>query len=327
MYAAFGLAGVLWAHVGQAQPAARPRVILDYAAPPEETTCPDRVSFASAVATRLGYDPVVAEGAPAEDAKTLSVRFRRDNKSMRVTTRLSSAGGVVESEKELVSDTGGCAELGAAAAFAVAILLDPRAMFPRPLPKPAPGPSLDSKSPATWPWYEPPPLPPPPPPAPPETPVRWHGGLAVASCIGCAPSLSLGAALFVGASKGRFGIDAGVRGDLPASTSAASGKVVSSSLVLGELFPHARLGPLRVGLLGSVGGLFGQSDGNKQVSVHAAVGPRAALDWKVASPLFLRVAIDGFVMLSRVSLRIDGAEVWSTPAFGAAASLGAGVEF
>lgn len=300
---------------------AHARAKLEYAAPPE-LSCPDRDAFASAIATRLGYEAVVADGA---DAKTLSVQFRPDDKAVRATLRLSNAAKEIEAEKSLVSETGSCAELAAAAAFAAAILLDPRAMFPRPKTPAPPGGSLESNSPGTSPWYEQPP--PPPPPPPPIAPWRWRAGIAAGSCAGCAPAVSVGAALFLGIAKGRLGLDGGVRADLPASTSAPSGRSVSSSLVLGELFPHARLGPVRLGLAGAVGSLFGDSDGEKQASLFASAGPRVAFEWTVASPIFLRAALEGAVVLSRVSLRVEGMEVWSTPALIAGGNLGGGVEF
>ena len=139
--------------------------------------------------------------------------------------------------------------------------------------------------------------------------------------------MSVGAALFLGVAKGRLGVDGGVRADLPSETSAASGRAVSSSLVLGEVFPHARLGPVRLGILGSVGSLFGDSAGEKQASLFAAAGPRVAFEWTVAGPVFLRAALEGAVVLSRVSLRVEGMEVWSTPALIAGGNLGGGVEF
>jgi hypothetical protein len=139
--------------------------------------------------------------------------------------------------------------------------------------------------------------------------------------------VNAGALIFAGVAKGRLGLDVGVRADLPASTDASAGRSVSSSLVLGELFPHARLGPVRLGVLGSVGSLFGDSQGETQASLFAAVGPRVAFEFSVAGPVFLRLSLDGAVVLSRVSLRVEGFEVWSTPALVAGANLGGGVEF
>jgi hypothetical protein len=97
--------------------------------------------------------------------------------------------------------------------------------------------------------------------------------------------------------------------------------------MVGELFPHARLGPIRLGVLGAAGTLFGESDGNTQASLLATAGVRTAVEWTVRAPLFVRAAVDGSVVLSRVSLRVEGIEVWSTPALTAGANLGAGIEF
>jgi hypothetical protein len=46
----------------------------------------------------------------------------------------------------------------------------------------------------------------------------------------------------------------------------------------------------------------------------------------VISHIFLRAGLDGAVVLSRVSLRVEGVELWSTPALIAGAHLGVGVE-
>ena len=320
------LGALLFARAASAEPA-HARVKLEYVAPPE-LGCPDRDAFAASIATRVGYDVVVADD--ASDAGTLNVQYRAENTAIRATLRVSNRANELEGEKTLVSVTGACTELAAAAAFAAAILLDPRAMFPRPnrpVTPGTPGATLDSQAPGASPWYEPPPREAPPPP-PAAAPWRWRVGLGAGPCVGCAPSLNAGALLFAGVAKGRLGLDVGVRADLPSSSdAAASGRSVSSSLVVGELFPHARLGPLRVGVVGSVGPLFGDSNGETQASIFAAVGPRVAVEWTVASPFFLRLAVDGAVVLSRVSLRVEGFEVWSTPALVAGANLAGGVEF
>lgn len=296
------------------------RAALDYE---PLASCPDRDAFAAAVATRLGYDPF-AGATPAP--KTLVVRYRREGAALSVALRLDGT------EKTIASEKGACDELGAAAAFAAAILLDPRAMFPRPQKPAGPppsGPSLDSNAPGTWPWYEPPPTIPKPLPKQPEPrePIRLRGGATATACAGCGPAPNAGGAVFVGIAKERLGVDLGARADLPTSATDASGRDVSASLVVGELFPHARVGPARLGLLGSLGALFGESGGDRQTSLWAAAGARAAVEWTVARPIFLRAALDGAVVLGRVSLRAAGGEVWSSPGFVVGGALGAGVEF
>jgi hypothetical protein len=305
-----------FASSARADEPAHARAALDYGG---LATCPDRDAFASAVATRLGYDPFAGS---EPDRKTLVVRFHREGAAISVTLRLDA------SEKKIASETGACDELGSAAAFAAAILLDPRAMFPRPSKPPPPGASLDTNAPGTWPWYEPPPtLPPPqPPPKPEPAPIRLRFGAAATGCAGCGPSPNAGGAVFFGIARDRLGLDAGARADLATTATAPTGREVSSSLVAGEVFPHARLGPARVGLLGSIGALFGDSRGETQTSLWAAAGARAGVEWMLAKPVFVRAALDGLVVVGRVSLRVDGSEVWSSPGFAAAASLGAGVE-
>lgn len=162
---------------------------------------------------------------------------------------------------------------------------------------------------------------------PPPAPLRWRAGLAVATCAGCGPSPSFGGGLFVGLARERLGLDVGVRADLPDTSSGPSGRELRSSLVVGEIFPHARIGILRLGLLGSMGALLGTSDGENQTSLFAAAGVRAGLEWRVTGPVFMRLAIDGSLALARVSLRVEGRELWSTPAITGGASLAGGVEF
>jgi hypothetical protein len=286
---------------------------LDYTVPDGVARCLDRDAFASAVATRLGYDPFVASG-----EKTLVVRYERKRAALSANLRVGDA------EKSIVSETGACDELGAAAAFAAAILLDPRAMFPKPKPKPPPGESWGTESPGSSPWWEPPP---PPPPPPPPVPTPIHFGLQLTGCAGCGPSPNVGGSIFAGIARQRLGIDIGARADLPTSTSAPSGKELSSSLVVGELFPHARFGPARLGLLGSVGALFGEAGGDKLTSFWGAAGVRAAFDWMPASPFFLRFSADGLFVIGRVALRVEGKEVWSSPGFAGGLGIGGGVEF
>jgi hypothetical protein len=284
---------------------------LDYVAP---AGCPDRDAFASSIATRLGYDPFAGD---EKEKKALVVRYDKKKSALTATLRFGDA------EKSIVSETGACDELGAAAAFAAAILLDPRVMFPKPPPKP--GPNLDTSSPGSSPWWEPPPPPPPPPPAAP--PIKLHAAVLATGCAGCGPSLNVGGAVYVGIAREKLGLDLGARADLPTSTSAPSGREVSSSLVVAEIFPHARFGFARFGLLGSIGALFGDSRGEKQTSLWAAAGARVGLIYPIAPPFFVNISVDGLVVVGRVALRVAGSEVWSSPGFAGGAAIGGGLEF
>lgn len=103
-----------------AQPAApvHARATLDYQAP-AGLACPDRDAFASAIATRVGYDAIVADA--GADTKTLRVKFRVAKSAVHVTLQLAGAANAIEAEKSLVSESGGCADLAGATAFAAAI--------------------------------------------------------------------------------------------------------------------------------------------------------------------------------------------------------------
>lgn len=305
------------------EPSATPahaRVVLDYRAP-EGLGCLERDAFAAAIATRLGYDAVDPNG-----DKTLRVSYEKKERAVVVTLRVVGAEGETIADKTLTSEKGACSDLGAAAAFAAAILLDPRAMFPRPVAPAPPGGSLDSTSPGTSPWYEPrepEALPPPPPPSP---PWKLRVGLSASSCVGCAPSASFGGGIVLGTAKGALGIDLGLRATLPVTETAAAGRSLRTSLVTGELFPHGRVGPLRLGVLGTLGSLRGETETETQSSLFAGAGARAGLEFPLGARAFVGGAIDATVVLAQVRLRVEGRELWSTPAVAAAVSLGGGFE-
>ena len=313
-----GLLIVLLSTRAFAEEPAHEQAALDYEVPTNELACPDRATFVSAMATRLGYDPIVLRG--ASTSKSLRVRYVRARKSM--TAKVQFKDGESETEKVLVSETGACAELAVSAAAAAAIFVDPRAMFPK-VPKAPPHP-------------KPSPVPPPALPDPPERPeplivapvipLRWRAALAVAGCVGCAPSPNLGFELMGGVAKGRFGLDVGARADLPITTWASSAKQLRSSLVVGEINPHLRFGPARLGIVTIAGAFLGEGSGVSQSAFWAAAGVRAAFEWRLVAPLFVRFALDGVLVLSRVALRIDGSDVWSSPAVAARTSIGVGLE-
>ena len=54
-------------------------------------------------------------------------------------------------------------------------------------------------------------------------------------------------------------------------------------------------------------------------------GARVGVELPFGDTFFLRGTLDGLFVLNRVSLRVDGAELWSTPAFVSTLGLGAGV--
>lgn len=315
--------------------------VLDYSVAGELVgACPDRESFAAAVATRLGYDAFAspAAGEPGEVPRVLHVRIRRDRVVVTATLQMTRGEANVGEEKTLSSATGACDEVESAAAFAAAILVDPRSMFPKPAKRDdatmrVDG-TLDSNSAGTWPWYKPRteipepdrPAPPPPPP----TPWRFMAGAAAAMCSSCAPTASFGGTIFGAVERGHVGLELGFRADgaVTQAVQMASGtRSVTASLVAAEIYPHLAWGPVQVGPLGLVGSLFGESDGERHVSPWTAAGVRGALVFPVIRPLFVRAAVDGAMVLSRVSLRVGGAEVWSSSPLLAQASVGAGVQF
>jgi len=310
---------------------AHAQVNLAYVAPPE-LGCPDRTAFASAIATRLGYDAIRS----ASELDTLAVTFTREPGSpgpggrpssdppLAVVMQRKRADGAVVSDKRLTAESGSCADLAATAAFSAAILLDPRVMLaPRPAPKES---TLESSAAAASPSY------------PPRDeasitapgrhagdPLRWRGLASFGLCTGCAPETSAGIGVAVGIAKERFGLDLGARVDLPATASTAS-REIGASLVAFEVFPHVRVGPLRAGPLGAVGALLGESGGERQTSPWGGAGARVGIELWVARPVFVRVALDGLLVLGRVALRAEGRELWSSPVAVLGGNVGIGVE-
>jgi hypothetical protein len=301
---------------------------------PGTETCPSEETLIADVAARLGYDPFRHDA-----ARQIVVKIAMDGDALEAKVQLVDETRHVTGERVIPSAAGAdCRELASSLAFAVSIALDPLAMV-RPsaatATAPAPRPPLPVKAPAASEGATARPTPPAAPtiaapsrpPAPPRrTPVHLRFGAGSALSVGAAPSLAVGFGAFVGVQWPRASLSLEGRLDVPASRVVRTG-TVEGSLILGALVPCVHLGPALGCAVLAAGGLRGTGSGvdrpRTDTTFFAAVGPRLALEYPVATPLAFRAWIDGLATVTRTSLSLDGAEAWRTPPV--AGTLGAGL--
>ena len=306
-----------------AQAAEPARVVLVYERGPGTEACPDEPSLRAEVSARLGYDPFVPS-AP----RTLRVVLARDRHRLRGSVRVVEASGQVSGERALEARE--CGELVSSLAVAAAMGIDPFALD-RPAP-PAPAPPL---APAPAPAPPPPPTadaapPAPPPPAPPREPLHFRASLGALGALGAAPSLAGGG--LVGAELRWRHVSAGLEGraDLPASTEALHGEV-SSSLLVGSLVPCALVAFFFACAVASAGTLRGEGRGvlspTKASGLFASIGLRGGAELPLGSVFALRAFGEIDAPITRTTLRIDGADAWTTPSVAGVLGVSAVVAF
>lgn len=280
-------------------------------------TCPDARALGEAVATRLGYDPFVHEG-PARDL-VLRVRFGRADGRLTGTVAAFDPAGAPKGEKTIVSGRGDCGELAEATTVTIAILLDPRTGLVRPTPetKPEPNPLAPEK----------------PPPPPPRAPAPARGPAVVprlrvggVGSVGALPEPSLAARAAVGLEARRWGVDLELRADLPRDATSGD-QHVTTGLLLGALVPCLRRGIVEGCAVVAAGALRSSADRGSpanETSFHLAVGPRLAVVVPLSDVLALQLHGDALMAVTRTTLHVDGAAVWTTPLV--SGLLGAAVE-
>ncbi len=313
-----------------------PKLHLDYRVTGPAGGCPDETSFRRSVASRLGYDPFVAE----EESRKLTVVVKATPPKT-VTVSIRDRAGKVLGRRVIAEPPAGCEELVANAAFAASVAIDPTVLS-RPEPPPA---QPEGSSAAGEPEA---------PPAravatvpassdgdaraAPASPTsRWTPMLRAGAtgAFGLLPSTSLG--LAVGAALRAERWSAGVEGrfDLPTEdqrTIAPSGApvTITTSLVSGNVsacghFGRGTLVPYACAAI-HAGALRGRASGialpKEDVSPYFAFGPRLGGAVSVTPALALDVRVDVPLALTASDLRVDGRAVWTSPL--AAAVLGAG---
>jgi hypothetical protein len=319
-------AGLLLAAPALAEPPPRP-VRLSYAGLPG---CPAEGALREAVRARLGRDPF-RDDAP----RSIVARVEKGGRKLTGAVELREADGKVAGARKLTAAEGDCEELVASMALAISIAIEPEiALRPPPPAPPAPPPPRPA-APGSPPSGAPPgPAPPPPPPplvaplapplpaalpparpAPPRPRLRLRAGAAAA--FGLLPRPSAGAAIDAGVRWSAFSVTLGAAAQLPASFDAGGGSV-SAWTAAARLTPCAHAGWVALCALASVGGLRGAGSGvpsaRTDVTVHATLGARLALEIPVGPRLSLAPHADLGTPLTRTALQLGGADVWTTPA-------------
>ncbi|MBK7859569.1 MAG: hypothetical protein IPJ65_13315 [Archangiaceae bacterium] len=274
--------------------------------------CPNREGVTALLVTRLGYSPVAPDAA---DRVTLEFRAERDGLSAKL--ELARAGQPVRS-RELRDPDPACGPLAAAAAFAIALAVDPQHLRATPEPQPPPAVEPPALAPAAA-APEPAPAAPPSPPVEEkaEPPIGWQLGIGGAGVLGSAPDPTAAVVLHGGFSYRLFSLGFEARIDVPVSHAYGSGTITTYQL-LGSLVPCLSFGRFSGCAVASAGALRASSTGlvgSANLSAPmVALGGRLAVSFRPVGWLLLTPWLDVLASLTRVTLSVDGAPVWATPA-------------
>jgi hypothetical protein len=307
-----------------AEPPSREQARLVYRVDPAlGARCPDDAAVRALVAARLGYDPFVTERVP----RTVELRVHQHGGGLQGHVTITD-GRTAPAVREMASPSADCEGLVASLAVTIAVGIDPLSLAPPPATKSEPlEPEPPSKS--EWPPDSDEKRPPQPAPPPPSAQLEVHAGPIVA--VGAAPAPSLG--VTVGAGPRWRSMSIGIEGrvDFPASTPGELGGEVSSSLLLGNIVPCIHFGPARACVLASAGVLRssgeGVSDPNQDTRFYASLGARAGAELPLGQRFALAAHVDFNATLTRVTLSLDGRDVWKTPPVSAAGGVDFVVKF
>jgi hypothetical protein len=164
-------------------------------------------------------------------------------------------------------------------------------------------------------------------PAPPVVPFVATG---VGAALGAAPAMTASFMLQLGTRRGAASLALEARLDYPASTGAGSGSV-SAGLILGSIVPCYHRGWLAAcGVLGA-GALRGAGHqlaaARSETSAFGVAGGRLTFEWPLGPRVALRAHAELLGRLRSVSLVVDGAGVWTTPAISGDLGLALAVRF
>ncbi len=347
------LASTLAAAGAEAGERPRETARLVYTRAAAASACPDAAALQRAVAERLGYAPFTDTA-----ETTIAVSITKGARGLVADVERRDRKGESLGSRRIEGEGEGCDELAGALALAMSIAVDPAAAMAIPGPAPdkppvgepppdsppankaPPGGGPADKAPPGGPADKAPPggpadKPPPPgapgPEARPPTPLLFAAGAGILGAAGAAPEVSFG--LVLGVEVGRPSWSVGVEGraDLPASAGLAGGGAVSTALLQGKLLPCLRWSPVFACAALSAGALSGASSGVARpahvTTPYVSAGLRGGADLPLTSRLRLRGQLDLDAPLTRTTLRVDGAPVWTTPPLSGALSALAVISF
>jgi len=295
--------------------------------------CPDEGTLARDVASRLGYEPFRASATTG-----IAVTITAKGPAFAGRIEVTDAAGKVQGRRDLPTERD-CAELVHAAAFAVAIVIDPLRAQQGPPPLPSAPPSASSAPvavapPAPTPSQPPAPAPSqPPPPAPtaPTDPVQLHAAAGMTFSALRVPSLGLGARIEVGLRQRRWSVSLEGQSTFPLGDEQGEGGAVSASLVSALAVPCLHAGAFGACALVELGALQGTGRAvdvpKRDTTVLFALGARVMAEVFLASWLYLRPAVDLLAPITRTTLRIGERPVWTTPPLGLTGSVSVGTVF
>lgn len=296
-------------------PPPREIVRLQYTAVPG---CPDEQSLRSALAARLGYDPVV----PAAD-RLLRVALTQEGRGFVARAELLDQTGRVLWSRPPLADAD-CRALVDVMGLSLKFAIDPASSAAQ-----AAAPAPDT---VVVPLILSPPAPaagrpePPPPASSPRPRVRLglRGGGALATAPAptgtIAADAGLGWTYFSLALEGRF--------DVPVTGAVDGGVQARSLIAAGSLVPCGHYSWFAGCAVFSAGEMWVSGVSTRRPAVgtsfYGAVGPRVGVEWPLPPlpALALRASLDVLVTVHPVTALVDTTHVWSAPTF--AGLLGGG---
>jgi len=312
----------------------RAGVFLSWVRGPSATTCGDASSVQADVSRRLGWSPFT--GTPS---RSIEVLVLREGTQWRADIQVRSTDGSSLGSRRVTSQAANCDSLAAAAALAIALLIDPDALLDPPPAEPAPSPPgakpVPDRPVAECPVQEPCPL---------RVDPAARGSLSVASAgaLGLLPEAAFGLAL-VGEVRAlpKLSLLLGAA-FLPEKTTNAGGANVAFGLSFLKAGPCRELmSNSEIGLALCASVLVG--------AMHAVVFDPEPVDvgqrfwwaasggfrgyWAFARPFTMAADVDLVLPLSRRDNVVSPGgsapptSIFEEPALGFMAFIGPGVEF
>lgn len=303
--------GVLALALVAGSAAAQPKqsVSLIYETDPGLIGCPSMLEFQRSVVQQLGYDPF-ADGAP----RTVSVRASLTSSGVAGNLVWRDARGETRGERKLVAEHRDCAELARSVAFAIVVqlqLLDTSSERDAP-PESPPKRDLplvvEERDPVD-------PLPPP------ERDPDTRGwllqlGAGPTGALGLAPDPTLLGRLFGQLRYEDISVELGGTASWTTSVVTQDGSGLESNVASVTLAPCYHSGPFAGCASSHVGRLFARGTGidapQEGSGLLAGVGGRLAVSHPIG-PIIASLRFEGLYNLTRWTVELNDAAVWTTP--------------